>query len=221
MKTTSFTRDEVILALDVLYAASDQRVSANDAAMADLSALLQRLPIHPVENRRADFRTIPGVTTQLNRFRRALASGKNNDHIGSLFFEIYFNFEERMEELHEIAVAIRRNEPYYHPGFGNRMEEAGFPEGILLGHLHRLLEVRDGSKVPLADHCTICGLRPALSYQPCEGLLQLHLLVPPTELDDGAKYVGSDFITVCPTCHEALHRLRPWRTQENCGTILI
>lgn len=111
MKTTSFTRDEVILALDVLYAASDQRVSANDAAMADLSALLQRLPIHPVENRRADFRTIPGVTTQLNRFRRALASGKNNDHIGSLFFEIYFNFEERMEELHEIAVAIRRNEP--------------------------------------------------------------------------------------------------------------
>lgn len=220
MKSTSFTRDEVILALDVLYRAKDQKVSVDMPEMVDLSALLQRLPIHPLENRRTEFRNVSGVTRQLMQFRSNCITGNKNPHVGIKFFSIAFEFENRPNELHQIAEAIRRNEPYYHPGFGNRMEDVGFPEGILLGHLHRLIEVRDGGKLALADHCAICQLRPALIYQPCEGLLQPHLLVPPAEMDGGKKYHDQDFITVCPTCHATLHRLRPWHTEENYSEIL-
>lgn len=46
MASASFTRDEVILALDVLYSSEQEKVSADSAEMADLSALLNRLPIH-------------------------------------------------------------------------------------------------------------------------------------------------------------------------------
>lgn len=220
MKNTSFTRDEIILALDVLYQAKDQKVSVDMPEMNDLSALLQRLPIHPLENRRADFRNITGITRQLMQFRSNCNTGNKNLHVGIAFFNIAFEFEDRFDELHQIATAIRRNEPYYFPGFGNRMEDEGFSEGILLGHLHCLIEVRDGSKLALADHCAICQLQPALIYQSCGGLLQPHLLVPPTEMDGGKKYQDTDFITVCPTCHAALHRLRPWHTKENYSEIL-
>ena len=91
MSSSAFTRDEVILALDVLYSSEMQRVSADSEEIADLSALLNRLPIHPIENRRVDFRTGTGITAQLNRFRRSLLSGVNKDHVGPLLFK--FNIE--------------------------------------------------------------------------------------------------------------------------------
>lgn len=120
MSSSAFTRDEVILALDVLYSSEMQRVSADSEEIADLSALLNRLPIHPIENRRVDFRTGTGITAQLNRFRRSLFSGINKDNVGPLFFKVNFEFENRIEELHKIAKAIRRNEPYYSLRFGSR-----------------------------------------------------------------------------------------------------
>lgn len=220
MASESFTRDEVILALDVLYSSTKQRVSADSEEMADLSALLNRLPIHPTKNRRSDFRNTPGITRQINLLRTSLSTGKHDPNVGVLFLEIAFEFENRHDELHRIAEAIRRNEPYYSSEYGNRQEDSGFPEGILLGHLHREIEARDGRRVTLTDHCEICSLKPELYYHPCGILLQPHLLISPTELDGKKKYGTDRFITVCPNCHAVLHRIRPWRTKNDCGTIL-
>lgn len=220
MANESFTRDEVILALDVLYSSEKQRVSPDSEEMVDLSELLNKLPIHPTQNRRSDFRTASGISTQLQRFQRTLLSGNNTNNIGLLFFIINSDFENRHDELHRIAEAIRRNEPYFSSEYGNRQEDSGFPEGILLGHLHREIEARDGAKLELANHCEICSLKPELYYLPCGILLQPHLLISPTELDGKKKYGSEHFITVCPNCHAALHRIRPWRTKNNCGTIL-
>lgn len=220
MAIENFTRDEVILALDVLYSSEKQRVSADSEEMAELSALLNRLPIHPVKNRRPDFRSASGISTQLRRFQRTLTTGKNTNNIGLLFFEINSDYETRHGELHQIADAIRRNEPYYSAGYGSRQEDFGFPEGILLGHLHRETEAWDGGKLQLKDHCEICSLKPELYYLPCGMLLQPHLLIPPAELDGKKRYGADHFITVCPNCHAALHRIRPWRTKKDCETIL-
>ena len=220
MASASFTRDEVILALDVLYSLGKQRISSDSEEMADLSALLNRLPIHSVENRRADFRNTTGITRQINLLRTSLHTGRRDPNVGVMFIDIAFEFENRHDELHQIAESIRRNEKYYSAEFGGRIEEFGFPEGILLGHLHSIMEVRYGAKISLADHCEICDLKPELYYQSCENLLQPHLLIPPAELDGGKKYGTEHFITVCPNCHAALHRSRPWRTKEDCGTIL-
>lgn len=220
MASTGFTRDEVILALDVLYSSEKQRVSADSEAMIDLSALLNRLPIHPPENRRAYFRNATGVTRQIVLYRTSCNTGKRNPNVGYVFFDVAFEFEGRFDELHSIADAIRKNEPYFSAEFGSRTEDSGFPEGILLGHLHRLIEIRDGAKAPIGDHCEICSLKPELYYQPCGELLQQHLLVSPIEMDGKKRYAANCFITVCPNCHAALHRLRPWHTKDNCGDIL-
>lgn len=220
MSSRGFTRDEVIPTLDVLYSTKSGGVTADSREMHELSALLNRLPIHPVQNRRSDFRTAHGISTQLERFERSLNSGINKDHVGPLFFQIASAYENNHDELHLIANAIRKNEPYYSLQFGNPIEGNCFPEGTLLEHLHRIVELRDGARVSLHDCCEVCALKPTLYYRPCGSILQQHLLIPPTLLDGQREYGSDSFVTVCPNCHEALHSYRPWLTRDNLLDIL-
>lgn len=220
LANASFTRDEAILALAVFYSAKGGRLSSESLEMIELSELLRRLPIHQKDKQNADFRSASGLTNQLNLFRRSLETGKKHPNVGKLVFDVAFEFENRLDELHEAAQAIRRNEEYFPITYSGLSESEPFPEGTLLGHLHRRIEEHASSKIKLADCCLICNMKPELYYQPCGKLLQLHLLVPPTMLDGGKKYGEEYFITVCPTCHAALHAYRPWRTKENCGDLL-
>ena len=152
--------------------------------------------------------------------KTSLKTGKRIPNLGSKFLEIVFEFENRQEELHEIAESIRRNEQYFVAEYGENSEDIGFPEGVLLGHLHRTLEKRDGFRYPLADCCEICNLKPRLYYQSDSSLLQHHLMVPPAEIDGKKRYGAGMFVTVCPTCHSALHKIRPWKTKDNYMEIL-
>ena len=220
MASASFTRDEVILALDVLYFSENGRVTADSDEIKELSLLLNRLPIHPLENRRADFRNPHGVAVQLSKFRSNCNTGKKDPHLGSVFFDVAFEYEDRIDELHSIAKSIRKNKEVFVSLFGSPLEDNGFPEGILLGHLHNIIEQRDGAKLELNDHCEICNSRPALCYRNVGPLLQNHLAVAPTLMDYSKKYRANSFLTVCPTCHAALHRYRPWLIKENCGDVL-
>lgn len=47
MANTSFTRDEAILALDVLYFADKLRLNKESHEIVELSKLLNKLPIYP------------------------------------------------------------------------------------------------------------------------------------------------------------------------------
>ena len=95
MASASFTRDEVILALDVLYSSENGKVIADSYEIRELSLLLNCLPIHPAENRRADFRSPTGITAQLRRFRSSSLSGKKGQNVGELFFHVAFEYEGR------------------------------------------------------------------------------------------------------------------------------
>lgn len=220
MKSASFTRDEVILALDVLYSSEKGKVTADSDEIKELSVLLNRLPIHPIESRRADFRNNTGVARQIMAFRSSCHTGKKDPNVGALFFNVAFEYEDRINELHSIANAIRKNEKVFISLFGSPLEDDGFPEGILLGHLHRIIEQRDGARLTIKDHCEVCSSRPVLCYRNTGSLLQNHLIIAPTLMDYSKKYGANCFLTVCPTCHAALHRYRPWLTKENCEDVL-
>lgn len=221
MSNVSFTRDEVILTLDVLYSAGNDKLGPRSLAISELSALLRRLPIHPSDKRPENFRNSVGVSHQIDRFRKGYLDSGKTWNVGGLFFEVDADYKERRDDLHAIAEAIKRNERYFEDTpYGSDAEADGFPEGALLGHLHRLIEQREGEKYPLAERCAICQLNPEEIYKPCKNLLKNHLTVPVTLLDASRKYPSNYYITVCPTCHAALHRVRPWRKKEDCEDIL-
>ena len=91
MASASFTRDEVILALDVFYSSPKDRVTADSDEIKELSLLLNRLPIHPVENRRAAFRSPAGIATQLIRFRSSCISVKKAKMVANCSFMLLLN----------------------------------------------------------------------------------------------------------------------------------
>lgn len=223
MANTSFTRDEVILALDVLYSANELRLSKDSKEIVELSELLNELPIIPLSARGIFFRNSNGIYNRLTTFKSSYSKGKKDPHVGSIFYEVAGEFEERKDELHKIACAIRQNREFFTSAtFGSEFEGEGFPEGALLFHLHRVLEARDGQKIIPADRCEICHLNLSEVYKPAPGnFLQCHLTVPVTELDGCKHYAADDFITVCPNCHAVLHRHCPRLTKDNAGEILL
>ncbi len=223
MANISFTRDEAILALDVLYFTNELRLNKESKEIIELSELLNELPIIPLPARRKNFRSSGGVKGQLSKFKSSYSKSKKDSDVGSIFYEIADEFDGRKDELHKIACAIRQNREFFKTAtFGSEFEGVDFPEGALLFHLHRVLEARDGRKIVRAESCEICHLNLSEVYKPAPGnFLQCHLTVPITELDGSKHYAAGDFITVCPNCHAVLHRHRPWLTKENAGEILF
>ena len=220
MANASFTRDEAVLAVDVLYSSDEKTPSANSDSIRELCKLLQNLPIHPTANRRPDFRNESGVSRQLSLFRNSYRQKKKDPNVGEVFYNVALEFESDPKRIHHIAEAIRKNASWFECSFGALYEDEGFPEGALLGHLHRIVERRDGKKVPLSERCSICQLEPELLYKPCGNLLEQHLIVDPCSIDPTKKYAVNDFITVCPNCHAALHRVRPWLNKKTCEALL-
>ncbi|WP_207642477.1 hypothetical protein [Desulfosporosinus sp. I2] len=220
----SWTRDEVILGLDVLFSHGRRHLSMDSEAIIDLSNLLNRLPIIPIAKRNDTFRNTAGVSSQLSRFLWSLKYNEKHANIGRIFTIIYEEYKERPGELHEIAQAIRRNESVIRQvGFGASEEADGFPEGAILCHLHRHLEHQQGFQFKnRVAQCAICCVRVDHIYGslPNVQFLEPHLLVPPTEISPDMTYVEEYFIMVCPNCHSILHQIRPWRNRKTYVNIL-
>jgi 5-methylcytosine-specific restriction protein A len=137
-----WTRDEVILGLDVLYSEGNKYLSASDPAIIELSELLNRLPIIPKQYRNDTFRNRFGISSQLSRFMWSLQNNKHAN-IGIMFFTVYEEYIGRSDELHYIAQVIRRCESVLSDmNFGAEIENDGFPEGAILSHIHRNWERR-------------------------------------------------------------------------------
>ena len=221
MANAGFTRDEAILALDVLYFHGDESLNSKSPIIIELSELLNGLPIHKKESRNKIFRTPSGVLKQILSFRSSYQKGKKDTNVGKIFYEVANEYSDRLDELHDIANAIKSNINCYDDVmFGNMWENDSFPEGALLGHLHRIIEKRDSAKLEKETRCTICKINTADIYFRCPDLMSMHLTVPITELDGKKKYSERDYITVCPNCHAALHQSRPWLSIKNVDELL-
>lgn len=220
MANTKFSRDEAILALDVLYSTNEQ-LKPESEAIIELSELLNSLPIHKNKERRSTFRNPSGVCKQIRSFARSIKINKKDPNVGIMFYEVANEFNNRFEELHLIANAIRKNKNLYDEfQFGCTFENSAFPEGALLEHLHYIIEVRDGLKIKPSNRCSICRIKLDEIYRGEQFLLTPHLATPLTELDGKKKYKESDFLTVCPNCHAALHHYRPWLSKDTAKDIL-
>ena len=219
-----WTRDEVILALDVMINARGESLGMDDPRILELSALLNRLPIIPLGKRPDTFRNVAGVRRQILTFAWSIKKNKVAPHVGDVFYNVYKESLDKLEWLHEVAMAIRKCENMVQEiTFDNALDENSFPEGIILGHLHRHLErVKGQVYIECKKKCCACGICQDHIYQVTDNvkLLEPHFLRPPETYCADMVLGGVDFIPVCPNCHHILHQIRPWLGRNDVKRIL-
>ena len=218
-----WTRDEVILAVACALQNPVASLNEDSPPVRELSEVLRTLPIVPLEDRDASFRGPRGLQGQYALLRLSIAKGEKYKHIGNDFIGVYQENCNNPAHILAVADAITAcRELYAELPFGSKEEQLDFPEGALLGHLHRYCEQRDGSSANASVACEICGMT-ATAYPVAQPimLIEPHLLAAPETMRPGDRYAKNQFIYVCPNCHKVLHQLRPWHgDKESCKGLL-
>lgn len=232
-RNPNWTRDEVILALDLYLREGRQQLDATNPKVVELSRLLNRLPIHAPELRAKEFRNPAGVSMKLGNF---LAVDPAYDGTGlsrgsRLEREIWDEFAGDRYRIHSLAEAIRANykaaeplEPY------TADEEEEFAEGRILTRIHKERE-RSASAVKRKKErvqaetgrlaCEACGFDFHEVYGPLgHGFAECHHTVPVSELEKGQRTRLSELAIVCANCHRMLHRSRPLMSVPDLREIL-
>ena len=219
--------DEVVLACDLVQQNDWRGFSVTDPRVAELSGLLQILPLHPPDARRADFRNPNGVARKSFDIATAHPSYTGvPTHGGATDKAVIAAFLERPAEMRAEAQALRasalRGE---FAGLAGALEDeeddmAG-SEGRLLIRRHVARE-RDPRlrrrKIDAArrdNHrlvCDVCGFNfedvygdRGRGYIECHHIVPLHMTgARSTRLDDLAL--------LCANCHRMIHARAPWPT---------
>ena len=70
MARVNWTRDELMLALELYFLGPNAHGTATEAQVIELSGVLNRLPLHPRDEREKHFRNPNGVGMKLSNFLR-------------------------------------------------------------------------------------------------------------------------------------------------------
>ena len=143
MKNPKWTRDELILALDLYFRCPTSRRPDNPEIIA-LSNLLKSLPIHPQKPEYEKFRNPNGVYMELCNFLRfdPSYSGTGLKAGGKLEKEIWDEFSSNRERLTKIGLAIKNFYPeLLRPNEAEfKQDDEEFEEGRILTKVHKFRE---------------------------------------------------------------------------------
>ncbi|SFK88614.1 HNH endonuclease [Loktanella salsilacus] len=111
-------------------------------------------------------------------------------------------------------------------------EEASFPEGRLVERLHRFRErnrkvVEEAKRLFIETNgvlfCEACSLEPEKHFGSSKmrnRIIEAHHDVPLSDYKHEGKTKVSDLRMVCPTCHRAIHSVRPWLSVKELESLL-
>lgn len=221
-----WTRDELILALDLYFRAGRRQLRPVELEVIQLSQLLNRLPFHARENRGADFRNPQGVSMKLANFLAIdpTYSGIGLQQVSKLDREIWNDFADSEERLTRTAAAIAKTVNHIAesgPVYFDELvyDDVDFAEGKVLTSLHKKKErsqraVNEKKQQVLKATgkllCEVCGFDFVQVYGGLgEGFAECHHTVPMSELGMTSRTRLSDLAILCANCHRMIHRGRP------------
>ena len=235
MKNPPWTRDELILALD-LY----QKLPSPDQTHPDVVALSKLLNQFWAARGGGDekLRNANGVSMKLANFQRldpviAESGRKGLERGGKLEAEIWSEFSGERDRLAATARAIREAINAAPPSAATLdYEDDGVEavEGALLTRLHRIRE-RDRKivarkKAQAADahgriRCEACAFDFADAYGPRgTGFIEVHHLRALSTLMAGETTRLSELAVLCANCHRMVHARRPWLSLDELRALL-
>ncbi len=221
VRNPSWTRDELILALDLYFRVNPVHISESHPEIMALSKLLNQLPIHTDRPDVERFRNPNGVYMKLCNFLRldpsykgvGLDAGSKKDE------EVWNEFAGDKERLHRVAEAIRA---WAEPSPQDRMipleadEDFEAPEGRVILRQHKVRErntTLSSKRKALAIkefgelRCEACGFNFREVYGTLgEGFIECHHTVPVSQLRPGQPTRLKDLALVCANCHRMLHQ---------------
>ena len=224
MRNPRWSRDEVILALDLFVRSERRQLPASHAEVIALSEVMQRLPYHPPESRGASFRNPNGISMILGNFLgidpdyEGSGLGRNNQLQQEVWDELAGNPERLRRLAQAIVAAIDLAAPL--PAVPlTADEDTVFLEGELLTRLHIQRErnsrvIARKKRRVLQDtgrlKCEACDFDFEKTYgQLGRGFAECHHQIPLAELPFVRETRLADLTIVCANCHRMLHKSRP------------
>lgn len=221
-----WTRDELILALDLYISFAGNPPGKTSSEITALSALLNQLAA-PQEHHEQEFRNANGVYMKLMNFRRFDPAYQAQGKVGltrgnKLEKEVWEQFAHDPTRLKATAEAIRGNLVAAKEPFTLEPEIEEAEEGRVLTKAHLVRErsrklVQAKKTETLAKlgklTCEACGFDFNKKYGlRGEGFIEVHHALPVHQLTPGAKTKLSDLHLLCANCHRMVHARRPWLT---------
>jgi 5-methylcytosine-specific restriction enzyme A len=228
-----WTRDELILALELYFRMPGARGNKTHPECVKLSELLNRLPIHAGVPKSSTFRNPNGVGMKLSNFLRfdPAYSGKGLPSGSVAEKEVWDSFGNDSKKLAAAAAAIRAGtEVLLNSGAAASEEDDGAEEGRVLTRLHKLRErspslARKKKEAVLAKHgalrCEVCEFDFHATYGKIgEGFAECHHKVPISSYETTTKTTLADLSVVCANCHRMLHKGERWPTVDELRTAM-
>lgn len=226
IRNADWTRDEIILACDLVRANGWRELRADRREVIDLSAFLQRYWAHRVKEFNETFRNANGVgrkttdiATQHPQYLGKPTRGNKLDRI------VLQQFLDEPDEMHRQALAIRGametaatvddpDDDLPDLDLDGAVGEGGLLERLQLRR-ERDRRIRERAlRAYKRQHgrvaCDVCGFDFAAVYgQHGEDYIECHHRIPLSESGVTTTRIA-DLVLLRSNCHRMIHRKRPW-----------
>ncbi len=228
----AWTRDELILALDLYFRFPPGTISQSHPEVVALSNLLNTLPIHGRRPAGDRFRNPNGVYMKMCNFLAIDPgyAGKGLTSFGREDQRVWEEFSGDKDLLSSLARSIRDGANTVQATWDPDEDEESFPEGRVLYRLHRARErsaklakkkKRQVLKQTGCLACEVCGFDFSRQYGELgAGFIECHHTKPLSELDSPADVRLGDLVVLCSNCHRMVHRRRPWLSVADLSALL-
>jgi len=239
-RNQAWTRDELILALDLYLKTRPRNLAKDDPQIHALSKVLNSLPTAQAAKDPSKFRNPNGVSMKIYNFKRFDPDYKGAGLTrGNHLEEVVWNeFASDPVRLAAVAEAIRKGaveasaEPKGTPPAETKIDpDEEFQEGAVLTRLHKRRE-RDpkaSAKKKAAVlqekgklQCEACGFDFAVAYgQLGIGFAECHHRLPLASLGSRTGTRLGDLAVLCANCHRMIHKTRPLMSVEDFKRVVV
>jgi 5-methylcytosine-specific restriction protein A len=234
MKNPNWTKDELILALELYFRDETARGNKTHPEVVKLSRILNSLPIHSGGAQETNFRNPTGVAMKLSNFLRfdPTYKGKGLDRGNKMEEVVWDMYSSNIDALTKVKNAIIENVGFLKESKSSQiddsLEEAS--EGRVLTRVHKIRErnkaiVKKKKQSVLKEtgalKCETCSFDFKEIYGELgEGFAECHHKKPVSQLVANEKTKLVDLAILCANCHRMIHRSKPWKTIEELKEIL-
>jgi len=209
----NWTREEVVLALDLYFECRERVPSANDPRVRALSEVLRAFPHHSLAARKESFRNPDGVAFKLQNLRQ-VDTGKGLGNVSKIDREVWNEFATTPDKVKEIAALIRAGISTLYHVREDEAEYEVFAEGRVVTETHVRRERNSKLRIQLIEKrrkdnrlfCELCGRFPrGLSETVGDAIFEAHHIVP-LATGEARSTKLSEMALLCACCHRLIHR---------------